>query len=394
MEGLAIEHAAATDQTVLLRIDSDVKVGSKGRIQDDSRLRAALPTIGLLVRSHNRVIMIGHRGRPKGQRDDAFSLRPVARRLSKLMKQPVPFADLDRDSGPEARVNALRRGQVLLLENLRFDPGEEANDTSFAKRLASLADCFVNDSFANAHRSHASVVGVPALLPSYFGLRFTEEVQRLSSVRSHPSRPLIAVVGGAKISSKAAIIKELCRVADAVLVGGALANTLLFAQNHPVGRSLIEKELAATARDLLQLRLRIPIDVVTSTSLSGERRQTKGVGAVKDEDMILDIGPDTVKLYSKILSTAKTIVWGGPMGFFEDRRFSEGTFRIARAIAANRGITIAGGGETLDAIRRTRLKKHFTFVSMGGGAMLQFLEGRPLPGIEAIKSSYEQRHKS
>lgn len=386
-EALSLKEKVVEHQTVLVRLDSDVPV-HHGRVQDDARLRAALPTLSLLLRRHNRVIVIGHRGRPKGKRVPLLTLRPVAARLSDLLKQPVEFVDQVVGLKVERARAKLPEGRVLVLENLRFDPGEEANDPGFAEQLASLGDAFVNESFANAHRRHASVVGLPRLLPSAFGLRFVEELSVLDPIRQHPKRPYVAVIGGAKISSKAAVIKTLCEVADAVLVGGALANTLLFAQNHPVGRSLIEKDLAQTAKDLLHQRLRIPIDVVTSTSLKGGRCETKGVGAVKDRDMILDIGPDTVELYSRILRTAKTIVWGGPMGRFEDPRFSNGTYRIGRIIAQNRGTTVAGGGDTLDAIRRSKLKKHFTFVSMGGGAMLQFLEGRALPGIEAIKKKY------
>ena len=385
----SVKQTSFSHKRVIVRLDFDVPL-EKGKVMDDSRVRVAIPTLRFLRKNHARLVIMGHLGRPGGKQVNTKSIRPILRRLEKMLRTRIQFSSQLTGPSVQKKVEKLHPGEILMIENLRFDPGERKNSSTFAKKLSQLGDAYVNESFGNSHRAHASMVGIPKYIPGYAGLRILEEVENLTRLRYHARRPFVAVIGGAKISSKASVIKAMCGFVDTVLVGGALANTLLFAQNHPVGKSLIEKKLESTAKDLLRQRLRIPIDVVTSTSLSGGRRQIKGVGAVEKNDIILDIGPDTVQLYSNIIQKEKTVVWGGPMGYFEDPRFAKGTLEIAKAIGRCKGKTLAGGGETLEAIQKAKVKNQLTYVSMGGGAMLQFLEGRPLPALEALIQSYEK----
>lgn len=383
-----VRQAQVRGRRVLVRVDYNVELGSGGRPRDLSRLTATLPTLRWLLRHGASVILVSHRGRPHG-RQPSLSLRPLIRPLSRLLGRPVRFFAWPLLSHELTAATAqLAPGQVVLLENIRFEAGEEENSNRVAKRLASLCDVMVNDAFADSHRVHASIVGVAKLRPAYAGLLVQTEVKNLSTLLKRPARPYVAILGGAKISTKLHLIRKLMGQADKVLLGGALANTILQAEGQAVGASLTEPSMMAAAEGLTTSnnKLEIPCDVVVAT----KRRATvvqhvRAVGNIGRREIILDIGPDTTNLFTRIIRVARTIVWNGPMGIYELPPFSRGTRAIARAIARSRAQSIAGGGETIDAIRRTGTAKQFTFLSTGGGAMLEFLEGKKLPGLVAVR---------
>lgn len=384
-----IKEARVKDKKVLLRCGFDVPFDKKGKIKDDSRIRAALETIKLLLKSQAKIIIISHNGRPGGKRVVGLGMAQVGQRLSQLLKIKVKV--LNDCLGPKVNkaVGRLKAGEIILLENLRFHPGEEKNDQKFSRELAGLADLYCNDAFANSHRNHASMVGVPRFLPSYAGLLLAEEVGILSEIMIKPKRPLVGIIGGAKISTKLPVIKNLLTKADFLLLGGALANTILKAQGLQVGRSLIEKKMVKLASELVltENRLKIPLDVVVATEIS-DRAKTycRPAGRVAKEEIILDIGPETVSLYCSIIKKAKSVVWNGPMGYFEINKFSRGTYDIARAVSRSGLESIVGGGETIEVIKKINLLKKFTYVSTGGGAMLELLAGKKLKAIELLKT--------
>ena len=372
------------NKRVLVRVDYNVEVDSKGKIRDLTRLKATVLTILWLVRHGAKVILVSHRGRPQG-RDMKYSLQPVVPALCRLLKRPVMFvANPLFDRALDAQLIVLKPGQVALLENIRFEPGEEDNSPAVAKRLASFAEIVVNDAFADSHRSHASIVGVAKYRPMYAGLLLQQEVKTLTTLLKKPKRPYVAIIGGAKISTKLHLIKRLLRQADFVLLGGALANTLLQAEGVAIGASLTEPSMlkAAVGLHSTDAKLKIPCDVVVAKKrTSGVATRTIAVGTIKPKEMVLDIGPDTIELFRRIIRTAKTIVWNGPMGVYELSPFDRGTLALARVIAKQPCLSVAGGGETVDAIRRSGVSSKFTFLSTGGGAMLEMLEGKTLPGV-------------
>ncbi len=379
LEGAPVQKG----MSVIVRADCDT-APVRGRIRDDFRLRALLPTLHLLTRQGARIRIIGHRGRPGGTPDRAMSVAPVGRFLARALGRRVALvADPFLPGAPE---KYRERGDVLLLENLRFWPGEEKNDPAFAQALAAWGEIYVNDAFAVCHRAHASMVGLPRLLPAYAGIRLTEEIAALERVVKNPARPLIAVVGGAKIETKLSLIRRFLKDADSVLVGGALANTLFAAGGKNIGKSLAEKE----ARDALSLlknkKLILPSDVLTADALeAGAAQYVRLADNVRAGDYIVDIGPASRRLFAAIISEAKTIVWNGPMGFAEVSAYANGTKSIACAMAENHGFTVVGGGDTVAVLSRYHLAVGFSHISTGGGAMLAFLAGEKLPGIEALK---------
>ncbi|HNT23452.1 MAG TPA: phosphoglycerate kinase [Anaerolineales bacterium] len=373
---------------VLVRVDYNVPV-KEGKVGDDTRIRAAMPTLDYLLEHGAAVILCSHLGRPKGGPDPKYSLRPVAEYLGQLMGKPVAFAEDCIGPAAEAAAKALQPGNVLLLENTRFHPGEEKNDLELAKQMASLADIYVNDAFGTAHRAHSSTEGVARFLPAVAGFLLEKEIKYLGQAIADPKRPFVAILGGAKISDKIGVIKNLLAKADHVLVGGGMANTFFKAQGYPVGDSLVEDEALETARELLQIggtKLHLPVDMVLADKFDAEAQsKTLPAGPVADGWRILDIGPETVASYSKVIAEAGTVVWNGPMGVFELAPFAVGTFGVAKAVANSSAVSIIGGGESVAAIQQSGLADKITHISTGGGASLEMLEGLVLPGLAALQ---------
>jgi phosphoglycerate kinase len=373
---------------VLVRVDFNVPL-EKGTVSDDTRIRAALPTIQYLREHDARPILCSHLGRPKGKADPKYSLKPVAVRLGQLLDRPVEMAPDCVGPVVEEMARKLPPGSVLLLENLRFHPEEEANDARFARALASLADVYVNDAFGSAHRAHASTVGVTACLPAVAGFLMEKELAFLGRALAAPARPFIAVLGGAKVSDKIKVIHNLLGKVDSLLIGGGMANTFLKAEGKAVGESLAENDKLAEARTLLRdggSKLILPVDAVVAERLdAAAQTRTVRVDAVPTGWRILDIGPETTELFMQHLRTAQTVVWNGPMGVFELAPFAAGTFAIARALAQLSGATtIIGGGDSAAAVEQAGVAQQMTHISTGGGASLEFLEGKELPGVAAL----------
>ncbi|OGO12865.1 MAG: phosphoglycerate kinase [Chloroflexi bacterium RBG_16_47_49] len=373
---------------VLVRVDYNVPI-KDDKVTDDTRIVAAMPTLDFLVDHGAAVILFSHLGRPKGGPDPKFSLKPVAAHLSGLLGRPVAFAEDCVGPIAEAAARAIKPGEILVLENTRFHPEEEKNDPELAKKMASLADIYVNDAFGSAHRAHASTEGVAHYLPAVAGFLMEKEIKYLGQAIANPKHPFVAILGGAKISDKIGVIRNLLIKADQILIGGGMANTFFKAQGYPVGDSLCEEEALDTARQLLQsgtTHLRLPVDVVIGDRFDAEaEKKIMPMGPVPDGWRILDIGPATVVNFSKTLAGAETIVWNGPMGVFEFPRFAEGTIGIAKAVADSKAVSIIGGGDSVAAINQAGLAGEITHISTGGGASLEMLEGLDLPGLVALQ---------
>ncbi|MBU1148531.1 phosphoglycerate kinase [Patescibacteria group bacterium] len=374
---------------VILRVALETpitKTGGKFLVEDDTRLKVILPTIRYLLKNGCKIVLVSYAGRPQGKNVPELRLDPQAEHLSKLLGKKVN--KLSDCIGPQVEkiVGRMKAGDIVLLENTRFHPEERANDSNFAKALAKLGDIFINDAFAQSYEPHASTTAITNFLPSYAGPLLLSEVKMFSKVLEKPRRPWVAIIGGAKISNKIKVIKTLLKKADYVLLGGALANTILTAQGIQVGKSLIEKEYVEIAKELkvTDIKLKIPVDVVVATKKITPESKCRPVGAVQPDEIILDIGPDTVELYKMIINKAKTVVWNGPMGKYEMKEYSYGSIKIAEAIASARADTFVGGGETVDVIRDNKLEKKFDFISTGGGAMLKFLQYGTLPALKPL----------
>ena len=373
---------------VLLRVDFNVPL-KDGKVTDPMRIRAAVPTIRALVDHGASVICCSHLGRPKGKVDPKYSLTPVARQLADELQMSVRMTEAP--NGPPEDLETLKAGEVALLENLRFDPREEANDPAFAQELASLADAYVCDAFGAVHRAHASVVGVPALLPSAAGLLLQKEVEVLSTLLKSPKRPFVVVLGGAKVSDKLGIVKSLLERADNILIGGAMANTFLAAEGIDMGKSRIEadrleevKKILAAAREV-GVQIALPDDVVVAEEFSEDAEgRVVDVMKIPGNAMALDIGPSTVYRFSEWIRISSTILWNGPMGVFEWENFSNGTREVAKLVAKAEAFTVVGGGDSAAALAAFDLEGEVDHLSTGGGASLEFLEGRPLPGLVAL----------
>lgn len=379
-----LARAQVSGQRVLVRVDFNVPVTRLGRVTDPWRITASLPTIRWLLAHGATVVLLAHRGRPRGRPEATLSLAPVAKALAVQLRRRVTFVPAVTGPSVAQAVDAAAPGDVLLLENLRFTPGEDAASLPFARQLARLGSLFVFDAFGVAHRTTATTTTLKRLLPTYAGLLVQREVAVLEKVLNHPKRPFTAIIGGAKISTKLGLVRALLPHVDFLCLGGALANTLLAAQDIQVGRSIIEPEFV---RELKRLRLtdpklKLPVDVVVSQSLVkpvGLRRTA--VANVRSTERIVDVGADTVALFRQVAQVSRTVVWNGPIGIYEVPVFARATRELARTLAGVPAMTVAGGGETLDAIRAQGLTNKFSHLSSGGGAMLAFLEGKPLPGL-------------
>ena len=389
MSKKTIQHIDVAGKRVLVRVDFNVPL-ENSTVGDDTRIRAALPTIRYLLEHDAQPILCSHLGRPKGKPESKYSLTPVAERLRQLLSRPVQMAPDCIGPVVEGMSRNIPRGGVLLLENLRFHAEEEANDADFARALASLADVYVNDAFGSAHRAHASTAGVTAYLPAVAGFLMEKELAFLGRALAAPARPFVAVLGGAKVSDKIGVIHNLLGKVDSLLIGGGMANTFLKAEGKAVGESLVENDKLEEARTLLRdggSKLILPVDAVVADRLDA-KAQTRvvNVDAVPAGWRILDIGPETTKRFIQLLRTAQTVVWNGPMGVFEVEPFAAGTFGIARALAGLSGATtIIGGGDSAAAVEQAGVAQRMTHISTGGGASLEFLEGKELPGVAALQ---------
>jgi phosphoglycerate kinase len=383
-----IQDIDVSNKKVLVRVDFNVPI-KDGAVGDATRIQAALPTINYLLDHGAGVILCSHLGRPKGEPDPQFSLKPVADYLSNVLGQKVVFVSDCIGPQAEEAASQLKPGGVILLENTRFHEGEKKNDPQMAKQLAVLADVYVNDAFGSAHRAHASTEGVAHYLPAVAGFLMEKEIRYLGQAIADPTRPFLAILGGAKISDKIGVIENLLENADQVLIGGGMANTFFKAQGYPVGDSLVEDEALDTARSLLDRsdkRLRLPVDVVIGDQFSADAELSiMSMGPIPEGWRILDIGPETVKGYGKTISEAGTIVWNGPMGVFEFPRLATGTFGVAAAVAESKATSIIGGGDSVAAVNQAGLADQITHISTGGGASLEMLEGKTLPGLAALE---------
>ena len=386
----SVRDAQVKGRRVLVRVDFNVPLAD-GEVADDTRIRAALPTIELLRERGAALILVSHLGRPKGERDPALSMAPVAKRLGELLGTEVKLAPGVIEGDVDLTCGALGPGDVLLLENIRFEPGETKNDPKLAENLAQLASVYVNDAFGTAHRAHASTEGVAHHIPAYAGLLLEKEVTELSRVVESPTRPLVVVLGGAKVSDKVGVIDRFLEVADKILIGGAMCFSFFRAQGIAIGNSLSDDESVEAAREALakaesaDCELLLPVDLVLGREFdaSTETRESDGV-EVPDGWMGLDIGPRSRKLYAEAVAGAGTVLWNGPMGAFELETFAAGTRAVAEAVAAASGTTVVGGGDSVAALNQFGLDEEVDWVSTGGGASLELLEGKSLPGVEAL----------
>ena len=393
MEKMTIRDFDPQGKRVLVRVDFNVPI-EDGKVKDDSRIRAAVPTIKYLLDHGAAVILMSHLGRPKGKVVESFRLRPVALWLSGLLKMPVPITGDPLGVGTRDAVARLKPGQLLMLENLRFHPQEEANDDEYAKTLASYGDVYVNDAFGTAHRAHASTVGVTKYLPAYAGLLMEREIEALSKLLENVEHPFAAIIGGAKVSGKLGVLNHLMGLCDSFLIGGGMANTFLVAQGNGVGKSLLEKDLVDEAKSILQtasdkgVEFLLPTDVVVAKEVTrGAEHKIVSVNKIPNSWSVVDIGPQSIETFRQALQPAGTIFWNGPLGVFEVPTFGDGTRAIARELArlAEEGVTVVvGGGDSVAAVEELGLTSKMTHISTGGGASLEFLEGIELPGIAVL----------
>jgi len=372
---------------VIVRADLNVSFREDGAISDDFRLKAFLPTLRTLQSRDAITLVFSHLGRPDGKRVERFALKPVAEKLSELLGKDILFIDETVGKKASAAAQNAKPGDIIVFENLRFNPGEESNDSSFARELSELGELYVDDAFGVCHRAHASVVGLPKLLPSAAGMLLVREIATLTALRDNPERPLTVILGGAKISTKLPIVKHMLPRTDALCLGGALANTVLKAKGFHVGRSMIEESMVEQMKELVQdgKKLHLPKDVVVAQeALANAVVRTCLTGEVHEQEMMLDIGPKTAEEFMEIAQKSRTVFWNGPLGWTEIPAFAKGTEYVARRLGDIEGFTVVGGGDIVAALANMRLLDKFKFISTGGGAMLEFLAGKELPGVAAL----------
>ena len=387
-----LKDAELKGKRVLVRVDFNVPMDEKQNITDDMRIRAALPTIRYLIDRGSKVILVSHLGRPDGV-TEGLRMNPIARRLEELLGKKVVKYDDCIGAGIEAAVSNLQNGDVALLENVRFHPEEEKNDAAFSKQLAALADVYVNDAFGTAHRAHASTEGVARVLPGVCGFLIQKELEVMGKSLDNPERPFVAIIGGAKVSSKITVIRNLARKVDTLLIGGGMIFTFLKAQGIEVGKSLVEDKFIEQAgtiwaelKAMAHLKLIVPVDVVIAAELAaGAPSKVVPIDQIPADMMGVDIGPGTVALFKEAIRSAGTIIWNGPLGVFEIEPFARGTNEIARALASSKAVTIIGGGDSAAAVEKAGVADRITHISTGGGASLEYLEGKELPGIAILQ---------
>ena len=387
-----IRDADLTGKRVLIRVDFNVPL-KDGVVKDDTRIRAALPTIEyILSQKGASLVVMSHFGRPKGKKNPEFSMAPIGKRFAELLGKPVKVAPNVIGPEVEKEVKALKPGEVLLLENVRFYPDEEANNPEYAKALASYGDVYVNDAFGTAHRAHASTEGVAHFLPAYAGFLIEKEVKFMAPLLENPEHPFVAIIGGAKVSSKIGVLQSLLRTCDTMVIGGGMAYTFLTVQGHKVGKSLVESDYLDTARDFLKaaaekkVNVILPVDHIAAEAFDENAAPVAVDGIdIPDNLMGMDVGPKTIALIKDAVSKAKSVVWNGPLGVFEFDSFAKGTLEIAKAVAGCKGTTVVGGGDSVAAVNKFGLADKLSHVSTGGGASLEFLQGLPLPGIVALQ---------
>lgn len=392
MDFKRLETAKLKGKTALVRVDFNVPRDDDGKITDDTRIRSALPTIDYLRKKGAKIVLLSHFGRPKGEVDDALSLRFIVPALAEAIGHPVNFA---KDLNPNV-VDIMDAGDVTLLENTRFHAGETTNEAALAKDFAEFGDVFIMDAFSAAHRAHASSVGIAAHLPAFAGLAMERELDHIAAALDHPKTPVMAIVGGAKVSTKIDLLENLVTRLDTLIIGGGMANTFLFAQGHDVGASLCEKDLKSKALDILaaakkaKCKIVLPLDVVVAKAFKAHAEsRVCGLDEVKSGEMILDAGPDTVSAILDVMEASKTLIWNGPLGAFEMSPFDTSTVECAKFAAklckAEKITAVAGGGDTVAALALADVVDDFTFVSTAGGAFLEWMEGKPLPGVDILK---------
>lgn len=392
-----IKDLELENKRVFIRVDFNVPQDKKTRaITDDSRIRAAIPTIKYAMDKGAKVILASHLGRPKGKPDPIYTLEPCAARLAEIMGCEVLLPEDCIGDAPKKLIGEMRPHQIVLLENVRFHAEEEKNDEAFARQLAELCDVYVNDAFGSSHRAHASVHGLPKLMrEKACGFLLEAEIDKLGKIITDPDKPYLAVLGGAKVSDKIAVVENLLNLVDMLVIGGAMANTFLKAQGHDTKASLVEEDKLALARTIMdkardkKVDLILPVDVVVAASTDAAEGRIVDVGSIPDGTLALDIGPKTISMIEGACKKAKSIFWNGPMGMFENKAFSNGTFAVARAMAGVRAFSVVGGGDSASAVRKAgpEVERAFTHISTGGGASLELVEGRKLPGIEILRSN-------
>ncbi|WP_018212134.1 phosphoglycerate kinase [Desulfitobacterium hafniense] len=393
MNKKGLKDITVQGKRVFVRVDFNVPMDDHGNITNDTRIRAALPTIHYLIDEGAKIILASHLGRPKGKADPNYSLAPVAKRLGELLKGPVAMAT--DCIGPEVEKAAaqLQEGEVLLLENVRYHAEEEKNEPEFVKQLARLAEVYVNDAFGTAHRAHASTEGIAHHLPGVAGFLLQKEIESMGKALENPERPFVAIIGGAKVSDKIGVIENLLHKVDALIIGGGMANTFLKAQGYSLGKSLVEGDKLSLAQEILdrgrelQVDILLPQDVVAAKEFKADAPyRVTAVREIAEDEMALDIGPESAGLFSTRIQKARTIVWNGPMGVFEMEHFAKGTEKVAQAVALCPGLTIVGGGDSVAAVEKMGVGEQMSHISTGGGASLKLLEGKTLPGIAALQN--------
>ena len=392
MNNLLNQNLTLKGKKVLLRVDLNVPMES-GTITETSRIEKILPTIKLLIEKEAKIIILSHIGRPKGKIVEGMSLEPISKKISEFLNKEVLFDKNQINENTISKINKISNGSIMMLENIRFNEGEEINDKEFSKKIASLGDIYINDAFSCSHRAHASIKGITKHISSYFGLQITEEINALKKITSEIKKPITLIIGGSKISTKIKIIKNLIKKFDDIIIVGAMANTMLKHTGSKIGKSIYEHDCKNLIKEILEkskaynCQINCPIDVIVSKNLHGTGKN-KEIGEIENDEMILDIGPKTILSIKKIIDSSNTVLWNGPAGYFENSNFANGTKEIIKIITEktlkDKIFSVAGGGETVAAINKFNKFDSFTFVSTAGGAFLEFLEGKKLPGISAI----------